>query len=384
MKILHIPNFYYPNTGGIEQTARDLVNCFAEEGVEKQRVLCADLSSKKTRHYQVDGISVTACGTWKRLFSQAITPDYPKYLKKHMDQYRPDVVVLHWPNPYHVFFLSRYYKRKFRFVLYWHSDIIKQKILGKMLNFLAEQAADRANVIIATSPDYIEGSAILRKHRDKVRVVPSCISMEELQITEQMRERSERIRSAKENQGKTILFTCGRHVPYKGLNFLIEASKYLDESYQIYIGGKGPETERLMKLAEGDDKIHFLGFMNAEEMIAYQLACDIFCFPSITKNEAFGLALAEGMYFGHPVVTFTIDGSGVNYVSLDGVTGLECPNGDSKAYAEAIKKLATDPELKEKLGQAARKRVLENFTYERYKENVCDRRIVSDEKDHRY
>ena len=45
----------------------------------------------------------------------------------------------------------------------------------------------------------------------------------------------------------------------------------------------------------------------------------IFCFPSITRNEAFGIALAEAMYCGKPAVTFTIEGSGVNFVSLDGV-----------------------------------------------------------------
>ena len=63
------------------------------------------------------------------------------------------------------------------------------------------------------------------------------------------------------------------------------------------------------------------------------MACDVFCFPSVTKNEAFGIALAEGMYFGKPAVTFTIPGSGVNYVNLDGVTGIECKNADCKDYA---------------------------------------------------
>ena len=102
------------------------------------------------------------------------------------------------------------------------------------------------------------------------------------------------------------------------------------------------------------------------------MTCDIFCFPSVTKNEAFGLALAEGMYFGHPAVTFTIEGSGVNYVSINGVTGIECPNGDSKAYAEALKTLASDTELREKYGEAARARVIENFTFEMFKKNIIE------------
>ena len=83
-----------------------------------------------------------------------------------------------------------------------------------------------------------------------------------------------------------------------------------------------------------------------------------------------GLALAEGMYFGKPAVTFTIPGSGVNYVNLDGVTGIECPNCDSKAYAEAIKKLCNDDVLRQQYGEAARKRVLDNFTVEKFEENI--------------
>ena len=100
-------------------------------------------------------------------------------------------------------------------------------------------------------------------------------------------------------------------------------------------------------------------------------ACDIFCFPSITKNEAFGLALAEGMYCGKPAVTYTIEGSGVNYVSLDGVTGIECANRDSRAYAEAIRTLGENPELRIRYGNAAKRRVEENFLYKQFSEHIC-------------
>lgn len=49
----------------------------------------------------------------------------------------------------------------------------------------------------------------------------------------------------------------------------------------------------------------------------------MFAFPSVTKNEAFGVALAEAMYCYTPAVTFTIEGSGVNWVNLNGITGIE-------------------------------------------------------------
>ena len=82
------------------------------------------------------------------------------------------------------------------------------------------------------------------------------------------------------------------------------------------------------------------------------------------------------MYFGKPAVTFTIPGSGVNYVNLNGVTGIECPNCDSQAYAAALKKLCNDDNLKEKYGKAARKRVLDNFTISKFDENI--KRLIED------
>ena len=75
------------------------------------------------------------------------------------------------------------------------------------------------------------------------------------------------------------------------------------------------------------------------------MACDIFTFPSITRNEAFGISLAEAMYFGKPTVTFEIKGSGVNWVSIDGETGLVAKNGDAKDFASKIHSIANDQKL---------------------------------------
>ena len=173
-----------------------------------------------------------------------------------------------------------------------------------------------------------------------------------------------------ENPGKIMCLAVGRHVEYKGFKYLIEASKKLDDRFVIGITGKGPLTDELKAQASGDAKVQFLGLISDVELRARLLSCDIFCFPSITKNEAFGLALAEGMFFGHPAVTFTIPGSGVNYVSIDGQTGIECPNRDFEAYAKAMTKLADDKELAERLGEAARKRVTDNFTFASFKKNI--------------
>lgn len=157
--------------------------------------------------------------------------------------------------------------------------------------------------------------------------------------------------------GEKICFFFGRHVEYKGLTYLIESDRYLDrDKVQIIIAGEGPLTEELKKQASEFDNIEFVGRLSDDDINSYLMACDIFTFPSITRNEAFGISLAEAMYFGKPCCTFTIPGSGVNWVSINGKTGLEAPNGDAKKYAENIMLLIYDAELYKRLCEAAHNR----------------------------
>ena len=241
-------------------------------------------------------------------------------------------------------------------------------MLGKFFTRQSRWLLHRAVKVVATSPNYIEGSAQLKSVREKCVVIPCCANEARISVDDEIRTRAEELR--REYAGKTLLFAVGRHVPYKGMEYLVRASRFLDDKYAVCIGGSGPLTPELKQLAEGDAKVHFLGRVSDLDLKAYLCACDIFCFPSVTKNEAFGIALAEAMSFAKPAVTFTIEGSGVNYVSLDKVTGIECPNGDVEAYAAAIRTLAEDEELRRRYGIAARERVQALFTQEKFAEHV--------------
>ena len=150
----------------------------------------------------------------------------------------------------------------------------------------------------------------------------------------------------------------------------MQASKLLDDRFRIYITGTGELTEKLHEEARGDNKITFTGRIDDTELKALILASDMFCFPSISKNEAFGLALAEGMYYEKPTVTFTIPGSGVNYVSLNKVTGIEVENRNVEKYAEAMRTLAQNKELSSKYGKAGKERVENNFLSTQFCTNI--------------
>ena len=367
MRILQISNYYFPHIGGIEQVARDVSNSLKDE--HEVRVFSFN-HEKNNLRMEVDGVPVVKAGSFVKISSQSLSFFYGSLLKKEFKDFNPEIVVFHYPNPFAARYLLKILRKypNCKLIVYWHLDIVKQKILKLFFNGQNKKLLERAAKIIATSPNYIAGSKYLSAFADKCVVVPNCVSEEKNVITEACAEKAKKIR---EEQGKkTVIFACGRHVPYKGLEYLVRASRFLNDGFVINIAGKGPLTAKLKKLAEGDKKINFLGRITNEELLANIIACDVFCFPSITKNEAFGIALAEAMKFGKPSVSFTIEGSGVNYVSLNGITGIEVENKNVIQYAKAIKRLSSDKELAEKYGAAAKKRVEELFSFEKFKENV--------------
>ena len=367
-KVLHIPNYYNPHTGGIEQTTEDFVNSIKDS--YEQRVLCFK-DAKGTVTEEVNGIKVTRVGCQAKIMSQSIAIHYKREMKKMMKNYKPDIVIFHYPNPFVARSLMKYLKNKtFKFILYWHLDITKQKLMGKLFNGQTIKLLNYADKIVSTSPNYVEGSQFLPNYKNKIVIIPSCVSNDRITYNDEIINKSKEIKEKYNN--KKIIFGFGRHVEYKGLKYLVEASSYLDDNYKILIGGQGPLTEELKELAKNDKKIEFLGRLSLEELKATFLACDVFAFPSITKNEAFGLGLAEAMGFSKAAVTFTIDGSGVNYVALNNVTCLEVENKNSKAFAEAIEKISNDEELKKKLETNAKERFDELFTFEKYKNNVLN------------
>lgn len=367
MKVLHISNYFYPHIGGIEQVARDCMNALA--GSCEQRLFCFNAGKEDVRDW-VDEFPVTRAGTFAKVASQSLSLRYGKLLKREFCEFSPDLVLFHYPNPFAAHYLLKILKKRpeCKLVLWWHLDITKQKILGKFFSGQTKRLLKRAERTVATSPNYLAGSKYLSAFREKCVVIPNCAGSERVAASENAKRLAERIR--RENEGKTILFALGRLVPYKGTEHLVRASKLLGEEYRVYIAGTGPLESSLKSLAAGDGKIAFLGGIDEDTRMAYTLACDIFCFPSVTKNEAFGVALAEAMAQGKPAVTFTVKGSGVNYVSLNGVTGLEAENGNDEAFAQAVRTLGRDRALRERYGAAAKARVEELFTETVFRENV--------------
>ena len=353
--ILQIAKYYYPVEGGIEtvtkylgeglKTFENVVVCFSQDGI--------------TRVDTVKGVKVYRIASSMNIASQDIAFSYYHYLKKIIYEEQPDIILLHCPNPFLYPITAKLTPKDVKLVLLWHSDILGKGMLYKLVKQFEKVILRKADLILATSPNYIHPSSPIYAYRDKTKVVPNGIIKSDFVWKVGDEKTVDEIRH-KYNY-KKIVFFVGRHAAYKGINYLIEAEKYIKSDCVILIGGRGPETERL-KAMTNSDRIKFIGRIPNEYLRCYYYASDIFAFTSCTKQEAFGIALAEAMYCGSVPVTFTIEGSGVNWVSVKDETGIEVPLGDVQAYAAAVDRLLTDKDLYMKYAAAGKERIARMFT----------------------
>jgi glycosyltransferase involved in cell wall biosynthesis len=215
---------------------------------------------------------------------------------------------------------------------------------------------------LTTSPLYIEDSKPLQQVNHKVVIIPCSIEPEKFDLKDTELGHLQRIKD--QYAEKPVVLFVGRHVAYKGLNYLLEAEKYIQSDCVILIGGDGPLFNKL-KNGSHSERIQFLGRIPDQNLKFYYHVADVFAFPSVSKNEAFGVSLAEAMYCETPAITFTIKGSGVNWVNLNGVTGLEVENGNALRLAQAIDQLLMNKDKREFLSKNARQRVLDLFVMDR-------------------
>lgn len=356
-RILHISKYYFPFRGGTEVVAQDI----AEGLTDFENRVLAFNHEKGNRKDYVNGIEVIRVNCFAKIASQSLSLRYYPILKKIIKGWQPDAIHFHHPNLFVASFLNLLLPKKTKLIVHWHLDIVKQKYLYMLLKGVEKRLLRRADVIIVTSNEYAESSKPLTPFMDKVKVIYNGIQTGRLEIQGGDLEKITRIKSRYDN--RNIIFFIGRHVPYKGLDYLLDAEKHVRQECVFVIAGKGPMTDEL-KVKTNSSRVFFVDRLSEDDLRCYLHAADIFAFPSITKNEAFGLALAEGMYSLCAPVTFTIEGSGVNEVSLNGVTGIEVENRNAEKFAEALDTLLSDTELRLKYARAAKERVEQYFTVE--------------------
>ncbi len=349
MKVLQVGKFY-PVAGGVEKVMIDLLQGISQRGIPCDMLCTNTCIGEADKTIVINENARVICK--KALTKKAATmiaPGMISELKRICNDY--DIIHVHHPDPMAALAL-RCSGYKGKVIVHWHSDILSQRCLLKFYMPLQNWLIRRADLIVGTTPVYVEESPFLKKVQAKCTYLP--IGVSPLVWNE---EKVARIRHRYE--GKKIVFSLGRLVHYKGFEYLIDAAASLPDNYLVLIGGDGElrkNLERQIKDKNQEDKVILLGRIADEDIPDYFRACDVFCLSSIQKTEAFAIVQIEAMACGRPVVATKISGSGVAWVNADGVSGLNVLPEDAQALSDAIVRMMEDKGLYAKLATGAKER----------------------------
>lgn len=170
---------------------------------------------------------------------------------------------------------------------------------------------------------------------------------------------------------KPAILFVGNWMVDKGLDATVEAVVRLHPKYPnlvLHVAGRADEDaekriKNQVKQCQADDYIEFLGFVGREAIpVCYQQA-QVFCAPSHHEPGVANVYL-EAMACGCPVVASTTGAA--REAVIDGETGFLVPPHDPEATAAALDRILSDPALRARMGAAARRRVEDWFSMDKY------------------
>ncbi len=366
MRVLYLYKDYYPVLGGIENHIRVLAEGLRARGVDVG-VLVTNTTGQTVKE-TIGGVPVVKTARQVNVSSAPVS--LPFFSWVHRLEADADIAHAHMPYPPgEVAHLLR--GRARRFVVTYHSDIVRQRVLGALYRPFLWQVLRQARLIAVSNPVYIQDSPFLRRYAEKCRVIHFGLNLDRFAATPEIEAQAAEWRARYGN--RPLLLFVGRLRHYKGVNVLIEAMQQLPQATALIVG-VGPMAEEWQQQAAAaglNDRVHFLGEQPDPAVLALYHAADIFVLPSTNRAETFGIVQLEAMACGRPVICTEL-GTGTSYVNQDGVTGLVVPSNDASALAAAVRRLLEDPALRARMGAAGQQRAQTEFSIDAMLDRTLD------------
>ena len=356
LRVLYLYKDYYPVLGGIENHMRVLAEGLHGRGVATQ-VLVTN-TANRTLQETIGGVPVTKTARQVNISSAPLSLQFLAAVRRL--ERGIDIAHAHMPYPpgelAHLLL-----GRARRFVVSYHSDIVRQRLLGALYRPFLWQVLAQARRIAVSNPLYVQDSVFLRRYADKCRIIPYGQDWSRFALTAQVQAAAAAWR-VRYDQRPLLLFV-GRLRHYKGVDVLIEAMQQLPDATALIVG-IGPFAAAWQGAAQAagvGERVHFLGDQPDAALPGLYHAADIFVLPSTNRAETFGIVQSEAMACGCPLVCTEL-GTGTSYVNQHEVTGLVVPPNDAPALAAALRRLLDDPPLRQRMGEAGRRRSQAEFS----------------------
>lgn len=272
---------------------------------------------------------------------------------------RFDVVHCHWPFPHGLIAQAARLRAKVPVVLNFHGAELLLMRRKKWIRPILRWLLGQSEATLCNS-SFTRGR-ILDVRKVDVELSPYGTTLPEAPET---------VVRAVRGPGDTFrMLFVGRHIERKGIEHLIDAMRHLDgDRFRLKIVGHGDLTEALRERARasGDPRIEFAGKLSSEDLAKAYAESDVFVLPAVVDSkgdtEGLGVVLIEAAEMGLPLVGSDV--GGIPDVVVDGESGLLVPPGDPVRLAQALRKLADEPELARGLVEGARARTRRFFSWD--------------------
>ncbi len=353
-------------------------------GIEIHRPLHIDISDSLPDVLAED---VKKWGRGIQLFSKILVYNYLSASKLvneliRKESFKYDIVVAHdWLSAISGITIKKEVGLPFAFHV--HSTE-KGRTLGngsEVVSNIERHGAKAADLIVTVSYAMKDELIKLGFPTEKIQV---CYNGVDPQKYNPENVNSEDIKKIRESYGikedEPMILFVGRLVGVKGVDKLIMAMPHVLQKYpkaKLVVVGVGDLQEyltNLVKIMRLHDivKLNF-NFISEEERILHYAACDVAVFPSL--YEPFGIVALEAMSMERPVVVGAAGVSGMREIVIcrgEDQCGFHIDPSNPSDIAWGINSALENPEKRKRLGKNGRKRVLEEFTWDKIAERTIE------------
>lgn len=287
-----------------------------------------------------------------------------------IDHYQPDLLFVHGFNgPVVAKVLQWKLGNKIPFVCSYHgkyhAPTAVKRIVGPLYNFVQERIYKSSAFRVVTCADYCSEYLISKGvPEEKVTVVHNGVDASVPKRKVVLRN------DLGIEEDDIVLGVASRIDPVKGIKYLFEAFTQITKTNKrvhLVLVGDGTLTKKLQRKAivcNIKDSVHFVGYQS--NILEWLDIFDIFVLPSLAEYHS--IALLEAMRSGKAIVATDVGGNTESVRHEK--EAIIVPAANSKALEEALVKMIEQPQLRERLSFAARKRFELEFTEQRMLEKL--------------
>ncbi len=345
MKILVVLTYYRPHTSGLTIYAQRLAEAWVRRG-HQVTVLTSQYQPDLPLEEVQNGVRIVRAPVMFRLSKGVIMPTFGRLASKLVKE--NDVVQLHLPQFDAAGVALRGRLGKKPTIITYHCDLLMPSgplawIANQAVNVMNELSARFTHRIVTYTRDYAENSSYLRRHMDKLRVIPPPVELPA--VTQE--EVAAFARQNNPENHRPVIGIAARFATEKGVEVLLDALPRVLEvfpdtlvefagPYQNIIGEEKyfERLSPLIKRYQETGHWKFVGVLNPKQMAAYYPNLDVLVLPSLNSTEAFGLVQIEAMMNGVPSIASNLPG--VRQPVTIHKMGRIIPIGDSQALANDL------------------------------------------------